>query len=117
MREPASQRIRGLRASASLKLLAGLVRAALERRIRGLRASASLKRVGPRGYISPASVHPRPTRLGLIEALARRKAEDFEKGHPRPTRLGLIEASKSAAAPMPRPMRIRGLRASASLKP
>src|SRR5690606_5873849 len=63
-------------------------------------------------------MHPRRTRLGLIEAGPSFGAALVVSGaHPRRTRLGLIEALRRHFKVFAGTARIRGARASASLKP
>src|SRR5579871_2964784 len=65
--------------------------------IRGARASASLKLQVLRHRFEKCQVHPRRTRLGLIEAPAPRATIELGGRHPRRVRLGLIEAPPGAA--------------------
>ena len=83
--------IRGVRASASLKLLGTAMSRIRRDAIRGVRASASLK---PATIVDSSTVlaHPRRTRLGLIEARSGAAERPDFRRHPRRTRLGLIEA-------------------------
>ena len=62
--------IRGVRASASLKRNHPARRNIPRRRIRGVRASASLKQRSLDRIEGRLDVHPRRSRLGLIEARA-----------------------------------------------
>ena len=84
--------IRGVRASASLKLGTGHWRRHRHLGIRGVRASASLKPVLVPSCQNSFVRHPRRTRLGLIEARPLARFCVADNSHPRLTRLGLIEA-------------------------
>ncbi len=84
------QCIRGPNASASLKPADPVPVARRRFRIRGPNASASLKRLRPRRGRRGQPSHPRPQRLGLIEALA-----GGERGR--------HQARQASEAPTPRP--------------
>src|SRR5579883_1662390 len=86
-------------------------------RIRGARASASLKPDRHHAGQWLYGQHPRRARLGLIEATEiLLRSQKFLAPHPRRARLGLIEAEEDTC-PLTLCFRgIRGARASASLK-
>ena len=109
--------IRGARASASLKLDAGATGVAGVAGIRGARASASLK---PYERTARRSRHARRIRgaraSASLKPVNRRIDRPHRPMHPRRTRLGLIEAGPISSAVACALGSIRGARASASLK-
>ena len=91
--------IRGVYASASLKLRGRRRWHAFVFCIRGVYASASLKRGEHLDFDGAAALHPRCLRLGLIEASCESTCPDTTYWHPRCLRLGLIEARMSRIVP------------------
>ena len=95
--------IRGVIASASLKLFlhARLSRAQIY--IRGVIASASLKQKPVMSKLLFVQKYPRRYRLGLIEASRSSVLSERSRSYPRRYRLGLIEApARSTPNPSPR---------------
>src|SRR5579885_1346649 len=84
--------------------------------IRGARASASLKRRSLELLGIQSGVHPRRARLGLIAARPLVGGAGGGVEQPRRARRGLIEATRRLLCGLASG-RIRGARASASLKP